>query len=75
MKKLAYGDSTVYVGMSTSEFKGLAGKAHSEIPDGTDISLVSIKQKLDLVNNKQAELLELKQLSADIINKLTSIGI
>ncbi|MCK5017543.1 MAG: hypothetical protein KAS32_10790 [Candidatus Peribacteraceae bacterium] len=75
MKKLAYGDGVVYVGLSTVEFSGLAGESYSNVPDGTDISLVAIKQKLDLVDAKVAELLELKQLSQQVVNKLDNIGI
>lgn len=75
MKKLAYGDSVVYVGLTTTEFKGLAGQSYSDVPDGTDISLVHIKQKLDLIDAKEAELAELKTLSASVVNKLTEIGI
>lgn len=75
MKKLAYGDGVVYVGLSTTEFKGLAGQSYSDVPDGTDISLVHIKQKLDLVADKTAELAELKTLSNQVVSKLTAIGI
>jgi len=75
MKKLAYGDGVVYVGLSTAEFKGLAGQVYSDVPDGTDISLVPIKKKLDLVDSKTAGLAELKTLSADVVSKLTAIGI
>ncbi len=75
MKKLAYGDGVVYVGMTTTAFKGLSGQSYSDVPDGTDISLVSIKQKLDLIASKEAELAELKVLSISVVDKLTAIGI
>ena len=75
MKKLAYGDGVVYVGLSTTEFKGLAGQSYSDIDDGEEISLVHIKQKLDLVDSKTAELAELKALSTNVVDKLTAIGI
>ncbi len=75
MKKLAYGDGVVYVGLSTVEFLGLAGEAYTTVPDGTDISLVHIKQKLDLVGSKKAELLQLKALLISSTNKLNDIGI
>ena len=75
MKKLAYGDGVVYVGLSTAEFKGLAGQVYSDVPDGTDISLVPIKLKLDLIDSKTAELAELKTLSIGVVDKLTEIGI
>ena len=75
MKKLAYGDGQVYVSLSTMEFLGLAGEAYSSVADGTDISLVHIKQKLDLVDAKQAELAELKTSCTDVVNKLNAIGI
>ncbi len=75
MKKLAYGDGVVIVTLSTLEFSGLAGDVHSNTPDGTEISLVHIKQKLDLVDSKEAELAELKSLSSQVVSKLDAIGI
>ncbi len=75
MKKLAYGDGVVYVGLATAEFKGLAGVSYSDVADGEEISLAHIKEKLDLVESKKAELLQLKTLSQNVVNKLDSIGI
>lgn len=75
MKKLAYGDGQVYVSLSTVEFSGLAGVAQSTVPDGTDVSLAAIKQKVDLVDSKTAELSNLKASAQDIVNTLDSIGI
>ncbi len=75
MKKLAYGDGVVYVSLTALEFAGLAGDTHSNIPDGTSISLTRIKQKLDLVDGKAAELTELKTLSTNVVNKITAIGL
>ena len=75
MKKLAYGDGVVYVRLTGLEFAGLAGDVYSNIPDGTDVSLVHIKQKLDLVNAKAAQLAELKTLSAQVVSKLDDIGV
>ena len=75
MKKVAYGNNRVFVEMTPQEFAGLAGEVASNIPDGTDISLVVIKQKLELVDNKKAELLELKGDCQSVVNKLTAIGV
>lgn len=75
MIKLAYGDNKVIVTMKANEFTGLAGKTPAQVADGTDISLVSIKQKLDLVDSKTAELLELKGLCDQVSSKLNEIGI
>ena len=75
MKKLAYGDGAVYVSLTTTEFLGLAGESYSSVADGTDISLASIKQKLDLVDSKTAELAALKADAQAMVNTLTSIGI
>ena len=75
MKKLAYGDGIVYISLTTTEFSGLSGQSHSSVPDGTDISLVAIKQKLDLLDSKTAELADLKASAQDMVNTLDSIGI
>ena len=75
MIKLAYGDSKVYVSLSEQEFQGLAGQSYSNIPDGTTISLVDIKQKLDLVDNKAAELTQVKQQMQQAVSTITSIGL
>ena len=75
MRKLALGDGKVYVTLSLAEFTGLANKTPAEVADGTDISLVSIGQKLDLVDAKEAELAELKTLASNIVYKLNEIGI
>ena len=75
MIKLAYGNGKVFVTLTTLEFLGLAREAYSNVADGTDISLVHIKQKLDLVDAKQAELAELKTFCTSVINKLNAIGI
>ena len=75
MKKLAYGDGAVYVSLTTTEFSGLAGVSHSTVSDGTDISLVALKQKVDLVDSKTAELANLKTSAQDMVNTLDSIGI
>ena len=62
--------------MTTTEFKGLSdGVSYSDVPDGTEISLAKIKQKLGLVDSKKAELLELKTAAKNIVNKLSAIGI
>jgi hypothetical protein len=75
MKKLAYGNDVVYVTLTTTEFSGLAGKGYSSVPDGTNISLLHIKQKLDLVDAKEAELAELKTLANAVASKIDAIGI
>lgn len=75
MIKLAFGSSVVLVSLTTNEFKLLADKIHSNVPDGTDVSLTSVKHKLDLVDAKQAELLDLKNLSTNVVSKLNAIGI
>jgi hypothetical protein len=75
MKKLAYGDGQVYVSLSTQEFSGLAGKSYSNVPDGTDISLAPIKQKVDLVDGKAAELTALKTKAQDVVTSITAIGL
>lgn len=75
MKKLAYGENVVYVSMTDQEFKGLAGKNHGDVTDGTEISLSHIKQKLDLVDAKQAELTELKTVAQSVVAKITAIGL
>ena len=74
MIKLAYGGGKVFVSLTSQEFRGLAGEPHSGVADGTDISLLPIKQKLDLVDAKEAELKVLKQAAADVVDKLTAIG-
>ena len=75
MKKLAFGDGSVYVTLSIAEFTSLSNQTPADVSDGTNISLVSIKHKLDLVDSKTAELLELKTLALAMANKLTEIGI
>ncbi len=75
MKKLAFGSNVVLVSLTTNEFKLLAGKTHSNVPDGTNVSLASVKNKLDLINDKRAELLELKNLTINVTDKLNTIGI
>ncbi len=75
MIKLGYGDGKVIVTLTTTEFKGLAGDSYSDVPDGTDVSLLHIKQKLDLVDTNQAALSQLKTLLTSVVNKLTDIGI
>jgi len=75
MKKIAYGSGVVIVALTTNEFKVLAGKAYSDVADGTDVSLVSVKNKLDLVEARKGKLADLKQLSGDVVAKLTEIGI
>lgn len=75
MKKLAYGDGVVYVGLSTVEFQGLAGLPYSQVPDGTEVSLQPIKQKVDLVDSKGADLTDLKNLSSQVVDKIASIGL
>lgn len=75
MRKLAYGDNVVYVGLSAAEFKGLAGQGYSDVPDGTEISLLPIKQKVDLIDSKGADLTDLKTLSEQVVNKITAIGL
>ena len=75
MKKLAYGGSEVYVSLTPMEFSGLAGQAHSNVPDGTNVSLNPVKVKIDLVDSKTAELAELKSAAQTMITKLTIIGI
>ncbi len=75
MKKLAFGSNVVMVSLTPAEFKRLAGKTHNNVPDGTNVSLVSVKNKLDLVDDKQAELAELKTLSTNVVAKLVEIGI
>lgn len=76
MIKLAYGDGKVIVTLTTTEFKGLAdGVSYSDIPDGTDVSLVHIKQKLDLVDAKEAEIIELKTAAITVVDKITAIGL
>ncbi len=75
MKKLAYGSNVVLVSLTTNEFKLLAGKTYNNVPDGINVSLAEIKNKLDLVSAKKAELLELKNLLSNVISKLDVIGI
>ena len=75
MKKLAYGDGEVYCSLSTAEFAGLAGDTHHNISDGTNVSLAAIKQKVDLVDAKTAELADLKTACEGMITKLTTIGV
>ena len=67
------GETKWYV-LTPQEFKGLAGKLHSDVPDGDSISLARIKQKLDLVDGKASELAELKTLAESMANKIASIG-
>ncbi len=75
MKKLAYGSNVVLVSLTTNEFKLLAGDTYTNVPDGTNVSLATIKSKLDLIAAKEAELLELKNLSTNVVSKLNDIGI
>lgn len=75
MKKIAYGSNVVFVSLTTNEFKLLASKTYNNVPDGTNVSLVPIKNRLDLIAAKDAELLELKNLSASVVSKLSDIGI
>ena len=75
MKKLAYGNGLVYVGLTGAEFRGLAGRSYNDVPDGEDISLAPIKAKIDLVDSKEAELLELKTIASSVVDKLNQIGI
>lgn len=75
MKKIANGDGVIIVSMSTQEFERISGKSHGDVVFGENISLSIIKNKLDLVDNKKAELLELKTLATSIASKITAIGI
>lgn len=75
MKKLAFGSNVVLVSLTTNEFKLLAGDIHGNIPDGTNITLASVKNKLDLIDDKQSQLSQLKSLSANVVAKLNAIGI
>jgi len=75
MKKIAFGSGEIIVSLTPTEFNGLAGKSHSGVADGTNVSLVSIKQKIDLVDSKSAELTEVKKTCLELAAKISDIGI
>jgi hypothetical protein len=75
MIKVGTGSGNVIVLLSNAEFKVMAGSDAGNVPDGTDISLLPVKNKIDLVDSKTAELAEIKTLSASMVQKLTEIGI
>jgi len=75
MIKVGYGSEQVIVHMSRAEFNFLAGETYGNVPDGTDISLTNIKNKMDLIDAKEAELLELKDAATIMVQKLDAIGI
>ena len=75
MIKIGYGSENVIVHLTKQEFKFLADASYSDVPDGTDVSLISIKNKIDLLDSKEAELLDLKNLASSVVQKLTQIGI
>lgn len=75
MRKIANGDGEIIVGMTIPEFERISGSDHGDIALGESVSLASIKNKLDLIDAKQAELSQLKTLSASVVSKLTEIGV
>ena len=75
MIKVGYGSDKVIVHLTRQEFNFLAGESYGNIDDGTDVSLVSVKNKLELIDAKEAELGELKTLCMAAYNKLNQIGI
>jgi hypothetical protein len=75
MKKIANGDGVVIVGLTTQEFTRLADKSPDDMSFGEDISLLPIKQKLDLIDAKEAELLDVKTAASNLVTKLTAVGI
>jgi hypothetical protein len=75
MIKIGTSGGKTLVLLSSVEFTGLSGNTSANIPDNTNISLAPIQTKIDLVNSKAAELLELKVVCAEMIAKLNSIGI
>lgn len=75
MIKVGYGSDKVIVHLTRQEFEFLAGDSYGDVPDGTDTSLAKIKNKMDLIDSKKAELLELKELATLTAQKLSQIGI
>ena len=75
MKKIGTSKGKTLVLLTKAEFTKLSGRDASDTPDDTIISLTPILSKLSLVNAKEAELKELKNLCANITDKLTSIGL
>ena len=75
MIKIGYGSEKVIVHLTKQEFKFLADASYGDVPDGTDVSLEKVQNKLSLVDAKEAELGELKSLCMAAYNKLNQIGI
>ena len=75
MIKVGYGSDKVIVHLTKQEFNFLAGESYGHVDDGTDVSLVSVKNKIDLIDSKEAELLELKNSATSVVQKLAQIGI
>lgn len=74
MKKLGTTDGKAIVILNSVEFSGLAGKTISSTPDGTDISLAKIKEKLDLYDANVDELATVKQKCNELITSIDNAG-
>ena len=75
MKKIGTTDGGILVELSQTEFTALAGKSASGIPDGTSISLKTIKDALDLVDAKKSGLSSLKTAAQEMVQLLNSVGV
>ena len=75
MKKIAYGSDVVFVTMTPHEFLGLSGQSYADVEDGTSISLATIKNKIDLVDSKEAVFASLKGVAEQLIDSLDNLGV
>lgn len=75
MKKLGTSENRTIVLLTNTEFTGLAGQTTNNFPDGSEISLVPLKDKLDLVDSNEAELTALKASCQNVIDGITAIGL
>ena len=75
MIKVGYGSDKVIVHLTRQEFEFLADKSYGNVDDGTDVSLIRIKNSMELIESKRAGLLELKDLATQTAQKLNQIGI
>lgn len=75
MVKVGTGGGNVIVKMTPQEFRMVSGSRHGDIADGDTVSLVSLRNTIDLIDDNKPELIELKALASSVVEKLDAIGI
>jgi len=66
MKKLGRTNKGVIIEMTPTEFSMLAGKAFSNIPEGTEISLKKVKAAINLRDKNMPKIKELVALASGL---------